>query len=155
MVHFDRWGPARVQSLSVHKYLCGWLSTNDKKKDLRFSLFFNCFTRWFRLNSIRMCVFCGLIMVRSIFLKKFLFIFLNGVAERKNQHLLEVSRSLLINMHVPKDHKGDALLIACYLINCNPSSFLNGKTPDFVLFTDAPLFVVPPRVFGVLALFIY
>jgi hypothetical protein len=29
----------------------------------------------------------------------------NGVAERKNQHLLEVTRSLMIDMHVPKSYR--------------------------------------------------
>lgn len=41
----------------------------------------------------------------------------NGVAERKNRHLLEVARSLMFATHVPKFFWGDALLTAAYLIN--------------------------------------
>jgi len=39
----------------------------------------------------------------------------NGVAEQKNQHLLEVARTLLLKM--PKNFWGDAILTICYLIN--------------------------------------
>ncbi|KAJ7946112.1 Retrovirus-related Pol polyprotein from transposon TNT 1-94 [Quillaja saponaria] len=41
----------------------------------------------------------------------------NGVAERKNRHLLEVARSLMFTMNVPKTYWGDAVLSAAYLIN--------------------------------------
>ena len=38
----------------------------------------------------------------------------NGVAERKNKHLLETTRALLFHMHVPKHLWADALSIACF-----------------------------------------
>ena len=58
----------------------------------------------------------------------------NGVAERKNQHLLEVTRALLLTASVPKSHWGDALLTATYLINRTPSRILDFKRPLEVLF---------------------
>ncbi|RVW59858.1 Retrovirus-related Pol polyprotein from transposon RE1 [Vitis vinifera] len=45
----------------------------------------------------------------------------NGIAERKNRHLLEVARSLMFSMHVPKLFWGQAVLTAAYLINRMPS----------------------------------
>jgi len=45
----------------------------------------------------------------------------NGVAERKHRHLLDVTRTLMFNIHVSKHYWVDAILIACYLINCMPS----------------------------------
>jgi transposase InsO family protein len=41
----------------------------------------------------------------------------NGVAERKNRHLLEVARSLMFTMNVPKFLWSEAVMTATYLIN--------------------------------------
>ncbi|XP_058082678.1 uncharacterized protein LOC131230739 isoform X4 [Magnolia sinica] len=51
----------------------------------------------------------------------------NGVVERKNCHLLEVAKALLLDMKVPKSFWGDAVLTACYLINRMLSSVLGGS----------------------------
>ncbi|CAL2268732.1 unnamed protein product [Prunus armeniaca] len=75
----------------------------------------------------------------------------NGVAERKNRHLLEVARSLLLSIYVPKSYWGEAVLTAAYLINRMPSQVLKFQTP-LQVFTAAcsPSIVnhLPPRVFG-------
>ena len=74
----------------------------------------------------------------------------NVVAERKNRHLLEVTRPLLLTTSVPKSHWGDALLTATYLINRMPSRVLDFKRPLEVLFSSVPssTLIIPPRVFG-------
>ncbi|KAL0326609.1 UNVERIFIED_CONTAM: Retrovirus-related Pol polyprotein from transposon RE2 [Sesamum angustifolium] len=72
----------------------------------------------------------------------------NGVAERKHRHLLDVARTIMTHMHVPKSYWGDAVLTACYLINRMPSTVLHGDTPYSCLFPDKPLFGIAPRVFG-------
>ncbi|KAK4403247.1 Retrovirus-related Pol polyprotein from transposon RE2 [Sesamum angolense] len=72
----------------------------------------------------------------------------NGVAERKHRHLLDVARTIMTHMHVPKSYWGDVVLTACYLINRMPSTILHGDTPYSCLFPDKPLFGIAPRVFG-------
>ncbi|KAK8962854.1 hypothetical protein KSP40_PGU018853 [Platanthera guangdongensis] len=72
----------------------------------------------------------------------------NGVAERKNRHLLDVARSLMLQMHVPKPYWNFAVSTACFLINRLPSSILNYATPFSILFPSATAFPLPPRVFG-------
>ena len=71
----------------------------------------------------------------------------NGLAERKNRHLLEVTRCLMIAMNVPKFLWSDAVMAAAYLINRMPSRVLGYKTPIECL-TGETTYVVPPRVFG-------
>lgn len=44
----------------------------------------------------------------------------NGVAERKNRHLLEVTQALLLEMNVPKTYWSDGVRTACFLINRMP-----------------------------------
>lgn len=56
------------------------------------------------------------------------------MVERKNRHLLDITRCLLFHMHVLK-HFGSDVLIACYLINRMPSSVLDGgSTLSFIFF---------------------
>ncbi|RVW60104.1 Retrovirus-related Pol polyprotein from transposon RE2 [Vitis vinifera] len=72
----------------------------------------------------------------------------NGVAERKNRHLVETARTLLLHNHVPFRFWGDAVLTACYLINRMPSSVLHDQIPhSFFSLTNHFIFL-PPRVFG-------
>ena len=53
----------------------------------------------------------------------------NGIAERKNKHLLEVARAMMFYMNLPKYFWGDAVLTASYLINRMPSKVLQYSTP--------------------------
>ena len=76
----------------------------------------------------------------------------NGVAKRKNRHLLDVSRSLLFTMNVPKSFWGEVVLTATYLTNRMPSRILGFKTPCQALLDVFPtthlLSNIPLKVFG-------
>jgi transposase InsO family protein len=72
----------------------------------------------------------------------------NGVAERKNRHLLEVARSLMFTMNVPKFFWGEAVKTAAYLINRMPLRVLDNRSPAESLLGSND-FVVPPKVFNV------
>ena len=66
----------------------------------------------------------------------------NGVAERKNRHLIETARTLLLHANLPTKFWGD-VLIACYLINRMPSSVLKDNIPHTLLFPSYPPYYVP------------
>jgi IS30 family transposase len=53
----------------------------------------------------------------------------NGVAERKNRHILKIARSLMFTMNVPKFLWSEAVMTVVYLINRTPSRLLGWKTP--------------------------
>lgn len=76
----------------------------------------------------------------------------NGVAERKNRHLLEVARSLMFTSSVLNTYWGEAILTSAYLINRLPSKTLQFRTPLNLLvdyFPTANLFnSLSPKVFG-------
>ena len=76
----------------------------------------------------------------------------NGVDEQKNRHLLEVARSVLFSMNVPKQYWGEAILTATYLINRMPSRVLQFKIPCQVLLSVFPhtrlISSIPPKIFG-------
>ena len=77
----------------------------------------------------------------------------NGVAERKNRHLLEVSRALLFEMKVPKQFWADAVSTACFLINRMPSNVLGGKIPFLYCSLHHPCFLFLLVSLAVLVLF--
>jgi hypothetical protein len=75
----------------------------------------------------------------------------NGIAERKNRHILETARALLLGAHVPHHHWTDAVTTTVYLINRMPSKVLEFKTPLQTLsslVTLPTIQMLPPRVFG-------
>ena len=76
----------------------------------------------------------------------------NGVTERKNKHLFEVTRSLLLQMSVPKTYWGEAVLTATFLINRMPSQVSYFKFPIDVLSKSFPNFegigTLSPKIFG-------
>ncbi|KAI5316883.1 hypothetical protein L3X38_036590 [Prunus dulcis] len=78
----------------------------------------------------------------------------NGVAERKNHHLLEVIRASLFEARMPHHFWGEALCSAAYLINRTPSSTLQYQTPFQTLTTLLTMPSTPnlePRLFGCVA----
>ena len=72
----------------------------------------------------------------------------NGVAERKNRHLLDTARSMLFSAKAPKPFWSEAVLAAAYLINRLPTQVLNKQSPIEVLSSPSDLFAIPPKVFG-------
>ncbi|PNY03792.1 ubiquitin carboxyl-terminal hydrolase 12-like protein [Trifolium pratense] len=71
----------------------------------------------------------------------------NGVADWKHRHIVDTSRTLLINAHAPSKFWADAILTSCYLINRMPSSVLNNEIPHSLLFPRDSLYPLPLRVF--------
>jgi hypothetical protein len=72
----------------------------------------------------------------------------NGVVERKNRHLIEIVRTLLLHTHLPLKFWGDVVLTACYLINRMPSPVLHNEVPVSLLFPSQPKYYLSPRIFG-------
>uniref|UniRef100_A0A2N9IGY8 Integrase catalytic domain-containing protein n=1 Tax=Fagus sylvatica TaxID=28930 RepID=A0A2N9IGY8_FAGSY len=78
----------------------------------------------------------------------------NGIAERKNRHILETARALLIGAHVPSRYWDDAVATAVHLLNRMPTKVLTFQTPLKVLSNHVPLptvLMIPPRIFGCVA----
>ncbi|CAM8951545.1 unnamed protein product [Rhodiola kirilowii] len=79
----------------------------------------------------------------------------NGVAERKNRHLLEMVRAMSFKTKVPRYLWGEAVLTATYLINRLPSRILGFKTPIQMLTACFPttrlVTNIPLKVFGSVA----
>ena len=76
---------------------------------------------------------------------------LNGITERKNRTLLEISWGLLIESKSPAYFWPEAIATATYLTNRLPSKPLNYKTPLATLgsFVSLPSsHSLPPRIFG-------
>ncbi|RVW98813.1 Retrovirus-related Pol polyprotein from transposon TNT 1-94 [Vitis vinifera] len=126
LVHTDVWGPCRTASTLGFQYFVTFIDDYSRSQ----------FTSFMSHHGILHQSSCAHTPQQ------------NGVAERKNRHLVETARTLLLHSHVPFRFWGDAILIACYLINRMPSSVLHDQIPHSLLFPDQPLYFLPPRVFG-------
>ena len=75
----------------------------------------------------------------------------NEVSKRKNRFLLEITRALMIESHVPKFLWPEALVTATYLVNHLPTRAIDLKTPIQALskFHKLPsILTLEPHVFG-------
>ena len=77
----------------------------------------------------------------------------NGVAERKNRHLLETTMAIMFTNSMPSAYWGEAIITASYLINQLPSKVLTFRTPRSVFLDFYPLYTrvlnsLSPKVFG-------
>ena len=75
----------------------------------------------------------------------------NGVAERKNRIILEITRALMIDSSVPKYFWPEAVATATYLLNRLPTKILKQQTPIQTLTEYAqvpPALTLLPRIFG-------
>lgn len=61
---------------------------------------------------------------------------------------IEVASGLLLEMNVPTTYWLDVVLTVVYLINRIPLQVLKRKSPLQVSQSSAPLFPVPPKIFG-------
>ena len=79
----------------------------------------------------------------------------NGVAERKIGHLMEVTRSLMFNAHIPNFWWSETVLTAIHLINRLPSEALAFKSPKDLFLHHYPHVQLGPElplhVFGCVA----
>ena len=79
----------------------------------------------------------------------------NGIAERKNRHLLEVARSIMFTMGFPKYLWGEVVLTASCLINRMPTRVLKFATPLNRLLAIFPhiciITFLPLKIFGCIA----
>ena len=171
LVHTDVWGPSRTASTLAFRYFvtfiddfshCTCLFLMKSRTEL-FSVFQKLFVEIRNQfhTSIRIlrsdnaleyfsAPFFDLLSSHGILHQSF-YVYTpqqNGVAERKNRHLIETAHTLLLHHTVPQRFWGDTILTACYLINRMPSSILGDQVPHSLHFPNQPLFCLPPRVFG-------
>ncbi|KAJ9565708.1 hypothetical protein OSB04_001674 [Centaurea solstitialis] len=171
LVHSDVWGPCPVTSKLGFKYFVTFVDDYSRTTWLYFMKNRSeVFTHFCSLNAeIKTQFKVSIQTIRSDNAKKYLSQTFqsymlqngilhesscvdtpaqNGVAERKNRHLLEVARALLFHMTVPKPFWADAVATACFLINRMPSVILDGQIPFSVLFPTKSLFPIDPKIFG-------
>lgn len=71
----------------------------------------------------------------------------NGIVEHKHQHILNVTRTLMFQAHLPKVFWSFAMGRATYIINRLPTPLLDNKSPFELLHNHSPDFS-NLRVFG-------
>lgn len=75
----------------------------------------------------------------------------NSVVERKDIHLLEISRALMFGPELSLSYWADCVMAAAHIINKLPSSILKNKTPFEKMFENPPNYS-NLKAFGCLAM---
>ena len=74
----------------------------------------------------------------------------NSVVERKHQHILNVTRSLLFQSNIPKCYWSYAVNHVVHIINRIPSAVLKNKSPYEMLYSKSPTYL-DLKTFGCLS----
>ncbi len=74
----------------------------------------------------------------------------NGVAERKNRHIVKITHAMLNEKNLPKYFWAETIAIVVYIMNGTPTSTIHGMTPK-EKFTGKKPDVSPLIVFGCIA----
>jgi hypothetical protein len=74
----------------------------------------------------------------------------NGVAERKNRHIVEIARAMLNEKNFPNYFWAKAVATVVYIMNRTPTSIVHGMTPK-EKFTSKKPYVSHLRMFGCIA----
>lgn len=75
----------------------------------------------------------------------------NGVAERKNRILVEMTRAMMLESSVSKLFWPEAIATLAYLLNQLPTKILSHHTPLSILATHTTvpsILTLPPKIFG-------
>jgi transposase InsO family protein len=157
LVHSDVWGPAPVNSYDGYRYFVlfiddfsrtTWIYLLKTKSEV-----FLCFTNFFHMVQTQ---YNGKLKIfrsdnGTEFINKNFHDFFkehgiihqtsrvytpeqNEISERKNHHIIEMTRCLLLQSNVPKRFWSDAVLTSTYLINRLPTPLLQNKSPLDVLY---------------------
>jgi Reverse transcriptase (RNA-dependent DNA polymerase)/gag-polypeptide of LTR copia-type/Integrase core domain/GAG-pre-integrase domain len=173
LIHSDVWGPAPIDSHSGFKYFVTFIDDFSrttwlyllKSKGEVFSKFeefiffvenqFDAKVKIFRSDNGTEFINNNFMKTKGI-LHQTTCIYTpqqNGISERKNRHLLEVTRSLLFQNNVPNIYWSEAVLTAVYLINRLPSPTLDNRSPLEVL-NNRKMSIDHLRIFGCTAFII-
>ncbi|KAI5323859.1 hypothetical protein L3X38_032932 [Prunus dulcis] len=134
LVHFDVWGPAKIATLTQFYARIQVLRSDNDGEFLNHDL--NQFLQDHGIIHQRSCPYTPQ---------------QNGVAERKNKHLLEVVCASLFGANMPRSFWGEAVVPTAYLINRIPSSILNFQTPLQTLhhhIQTPPTLNLEPQILG-------
>ena len=151
LIHSDIWGPSRVPNLSNTRWFISFIDDYSKlcwiylikEKSKTFSIFkqFHSMVQTQFNSKIKIvCTDNGTDyfsnILRSYFKDNDIIHHSscvntpqqNGIAERKNRHLLEVAHTLMFQSNVPKHFWGEAILTTTFLINRMSSRVLGFLT---------------------------
>jgi len=169
LVHLDIWGPISIPSIHGHKYFLTvvddhsrhtWIFLMQAKSETRkliqnfiihiknqFDKTIKCFRsdNGPEFNCVDIYDTYGITYQKSCVETPQQ----NSVVERKHQHILNVTRSLLFQSNMPKAYWCYAATHAIHIINRLPTAVLNNKCPYEILYKKPPTFL-NLKVFGTL-----